>query len=151
MKYMQRIQFYPSKELFDILNEEAKKYGVSVSQLVTATLEECYGLTSKSGVSITQLTTTVLKEIEDSLGYCNGKEELDHNTASPSYKLISMISGKKPSTIRASIGRSFGRKIGKEPFSNVRKCIINGNQRLSVNNALVYETFAEEDKSNSTN
>ena len=88
---MQRIQFYPSKELFDILNEEAKKYGVSVSQLVTATLEECYGLTSKSGVSITQLTTTVLKEIEDFLGSSNGKVQFDLNTASPSYRQISMI------------------------------------------------------------
>lgn len=148
---MQRIQFYPSKKLYDVLNEEAMKHGVSVSRLVTETLEEYYGLTSKSSVSITQLTTIVLKEIEEFVGSSNGRVQFDLNTASPSYRQICMTNGKKPSTIRASIGRSFGRKIGKEPFSHVRKCILNGNQLLSVNNALIYETFDEEDQVNATN
>lgn len=52
-----------------------------------------------------------------------------------------MVCNKKPSTIRASIGRSFSSKIGTTPFQNVKKCLDKGKQVLSRNNALVYEIF----------
>ncbi len=141
---MNRVQFYPSKALADILNAEADKNGVSVSKFVTDLLENYYGLANDTGVSTTQLTAIVLKEIEEYIKAnttSNKDIEFDINTASPTYRNIDMTCGKKPSTIRASIGRSFGSKVGKPPFNNVRKCVVNGNQKLSVNNALVYETF----------
>lgn len=137
---MNRVQFYPSKALADVLNAEAANSGVSVSKFVTDLLENYYGLANRNGLSVTQLTSIVLKEVEEYVS-ANGKIEFDLNTASPTYRSIDMTCGKKPSTVRASIGRSFGSKIGKPPFDNVRKCVINGNQKLSVNNALVYETF----------
>lgn len=135
---MQRIQFYPNQKLAHILNKEASRKGVSVSQFVTDLLENYYGLSS---VSISDLTPIVLNEVEDFLKNAKGNIEFDLNIASSTYKNINMTIGKKPSTIRASIGRSFASRVGKEPFINVRKCNVNGKQKLSVNNALVYETF----------
>ena len=41
---MQRIQFYPSEELANILNAEAQSKGVSVSTYVTDLLEGYYGM-----------------------------------------------------------------------------------------------------------
>lgn len=142
---MYRIQFYPSKALADILNEEATKSGVSVSQFVTDLLECHFGLSNNTSMTITQLTTIVLSEIEEYLRNAAGPIVFDLNSASPTYRNIDMTSGKKPSTVRASIGRSFGCKIGHAPFANVRKCIVNDAQKLSANNALMYETFVEEE------
>ena len=137
---MQRIQFYPSTTLASILGTEAKKNGVSISTFVTDLLNEYYGLTMKNTPTITQLTATVLSEVEEYLK-TNGRSPFDLNSASQTYRDIDMTCGKKPSTVRASIGRSFASKIGKAPFANVRKYVVNEEQQLSVNNALLYETF----------
>lgn len=138
---MQRVQFYPSTELANILNDEAKKNGVSISAFVTDILNEYYGLTKKNTPTITQLTAMVLTEVEEYLKKSGGRTEFDLNRASQTYRKIDMTCGKKPSTVRASIGRSFVSKVGKAPFANVRKCVVNGVQKLSENNALLYETF----------
>lgn len=137
---MQRVQFYPSVDLANILDSEAKKNSVSISAFVTDLLNEYYGLAKKNVPTMTQLTTTVLKEVEEYIK-TNEPNEFDLNIASKTYREIDMTCGKKPSTVRASIGRSFGSKIGKVPFSNVRQCIVNGKNKLSSNNALVYEIF----------
>ena len=72
------------------------------------------------------------------------------NSASATYRGIEMAQfkgqTKTPKTVRASIGRSFVSKIGTAPFANVKKSMYIDNkgktkQRLSVNNALVYEIF----------
>lgn len=138
---MQRIQFYPSEELADILNAEAQSKGVSVSTYVTDLLEEYYGM-KKNSVSITQLTATVLKEVENYIATLPKNVPFDLKTASKTYNEIKMTCGKKPQTVRASIGRSFGAKLGKAPFTNVRKYQDkNGKYILSVNNALMYELY----------
>lgn len=137
---MERVQFYPDAELAKALKSDAENNGVSVSRFVTDLLEEYYGISKKPGVSITQLTARVLEEVRNYINANNGAK-FDLFTASPTYRGIKMTNGKKPSAVRASIGKSFAAKIGVPPFENVRKCVENGKQRLSVNNALVYETF----------
>lgn len=138
---MQRIQFYPSEELANILNVGAQSKGVSVSTYVTDLLEEYCGM-GKNSVSITQLTATVLKEVENYIATLPKNVPFDLKTASKTYNEINMTCGKKPQTIRGSIGRSFGAKLGKAPFTNVRKCQDkNGKYILSVNNALMYELY----------
>lgn len=137
---MQRIQFYPSEELATLLGQEAKQKGVSISTFLTDLLNNYYGLTQQDDSNITKLTATVLQEVEEYIKTTT-PNEFDLNSASETYRSIKMTNGKKPSTVRASIGRSFSKKIGKPPFANVRPCIINGKNKLSVNNALVYETF----------
>lgn len=136
---MNRIQFFPSNTLAKKLNAEANVNGVSVSQLVTDILENYYSINSNA--SITQLTVEVLNEVENYLMTITKNTPFDLNTASNTYKNINMTCGKKPSAVRASIGRSFASKIGNAQFSNVRKCMVNGKQKLSANNALMYETF----------
>ena len=136
---MNRIQFFPSDILAKKLNGEANINGVSVSQLVTDILENYYMINSNA--SITQLTVQVLNEVENHLKTITKNTPFDLNTASNTYRTINMTCGKKPSTVRASIGRSFASKIGNAQFSNVRKCMENGKQKLSANNALMYETF----------
>lgn len=138
---MQRIQFYPSATLADILDAEAKKNGVSISTFITDLLNDYYGLTKKNTPNITHLSAIVLREVEDYLKKANSRIEFDLLSASPTYRNIDMTCGKKPSAVRASIGRSFASKIGRAPFANVRKYRVNGVQQLSVNNALLYETF----------
>lgn len=134
---MQRVQFYPSDDLGLLLNEEAVKSGVSVSRLVTEILEKHYGL-SKNTQSIMVLTIDVLKEIEDFVGQSPSSTVFDIYTASETYRGISMTEGRKPQTIRASIGRSFVAKIGGKRFPNVSKHILNNKQVLSKNNAMMY-------------
>lgn len=136
---MQRIQFYPDKELANVLQSEAERNKVSVSTFVTDLLKEYYGLSSRENK--TALTRRVIQEVED---YLEQLSETDGNTfdlnkASATYRKIPMTCGGKPNPTRASIGRSFGAKVGKPPFQCIRKCIRNGKQVLSENNALVYE------------
>lgn len=138
---MQRIQFYPSVELANILYSEATKKGVSVSSYLTDVLNEYYGLVKKNSPTVTSLTITVLKEVEDYIIKKANLVEFDLYSASQTFRKIDMTCGKKPSAVRASIGRSFGAKIGKVPFNNIRQCIVDGKNKLSVNNALMYEIF----------
>lgn len=136
---MQRIQFYPSNSLATILNAEAPKSGVSVSRFVTDVLEEYYEISSKGNPSITQLTTKVIDEVAEYVRNSSKSTTFDVNTASATYRDIPMTAGKKPKTIRASIGRSFASKLGKGHFVNVQKYVVNQKQVLSANNALMYE------------
>lgn len=138
---MQRIQFYPSVTLANILNTEAQSKGVSVSTYVTDLLEEYYGL-KKNTVSVTQLTATVLNEVQNYISTLPPNVPFDLNTASKTFQDIDMTCGKKPQTLRASIGRAFGKKLGKAPFANVKKYVDkNGKNILSANNALMYIVF----------
>lgn len=138
---MQRIQFYPSNQLATKLNMEASNSGVSVSQYVTDLLEDYFGISTSEEPTITQLTATVLKEVEDFISQSNTGISFDLLCASETYQNISMVKGKRPSTVRASIGRAFAGKIGTVPFTNVRKYEVNGKQILSDNNTLMYEIF----------
>ena len=61
---MDRVQFYPSPVLANLLKSDASSNGVSVSQFVTDLLEKYYGISAKKSISITQLTAIVLKEVE---------------------------------------------------------------------------------------
>ena len=132
-----------------MLSQDAKNKGVSESTLITDILNEYYGLSVKASESLTSITTAVLQEIEQYVK-TQPPGEFDLNMASATYRGIEMaeFKGQKktPKTVRASIGRSFASKIGNTPFSNVRKAVFrdkNGNlrQKLSINNAMMYEIF----------
>ncbi len=136
---MQRIQFYPSDALALVLNTKATNSGVSVSQYLTDVLEEYYGISNKQTQSITQLTAAVMDEVADYVRNNPPSSTFDLYSASQTYRKIPMTNGKKPKTVRASIGRSFVAQLGKGAFTNVVKYFQNGKQVLSSNNALMYE------------
>lgn len=139
---MNRIQFYPGEELYNILTAEAAKNGVSVSKYLTDFLENYWGL-SEPGTSVIDLTKRVLKEVEEYVADKTNShvkvEPFALEDVSAVYRDIPMTEGLRPSAVRASIGRSFKSKIGKAPFENVRVYKENGKAKLSANNALRYE------------
>ena len=106
---------------------------------------------NQSGTSLTDLTEKVLEEVSSYISTLSRGSKFDLNTASKTYRDISMAKltsqGKIQQATRASIGRSFASRIGKAEFSNVRKATIkdkdgNDKQQLSQkNNALMYEVY----------
>ena len=143
---MERKQFYPSAVLAKCLADDAQARGISESLLIIDILEEYYCLKSENEPSIPDLTRIVLDEVAEYVQGLPLGEIFDLATASESYKKIAMTKGRKPQFVRASIGRSFAGKIGKDRFANVRKAIQKNKHGvdtpvLSENNALMYEKF----------
>lgn len=137
---MTRIQFYPDETLEARLISEAELNGVSISQLVIDVLNEYYNLNKSGQKTVTQLTKEILEEVALYTKDKPSGSKFDLLTASTLYRDIPVTYSGKPSTVRASIGRSFAASIGKGRFVNVKKAVgWNGRQELSVNNALVYE------------
>lgn len=135
---MNRIQLFPSDDLLHKIESEANERGLSKSQVIVDALRDYYGMSVEGQPSLSELTSKVLDEIEEYVKDPNTPSEFSLFTASETFRSIEMTTIKKPATVRASIGRSFIAKIGQPPFSTVRKCIINGCQKLSVNNAITY-------------
>lgn len=138
---MKRIQFYPESQLDRVLEEDAKKYAVSVSALVNAKLCEIYGLTKKNRIPLPQLTATVISEVEAFINDpANKGKEFDLLKASDTYKSIEMTGSGKPRTDRANIGTSFKKKVDNGDYPNVSIAYkANGKKKLSSNNAMMYE------------
>lgn len=137
---MKRIQFYPGIVLESKLDVEAQKLGVSVSTLVVDLLNDYYGLVPKNTLSLTQSTTKILEEVEEYICKLKLNDEFDLLSASKTFKNIEMVSAGKPSTNRANIGKSFSKKIGKAPFSNVEVVYRpDGKVKKTHNNATIYK------------
>ena len=137
---MSRIQIYLEENVQQALEEQAEKKGTSVSTLAAEILED-YFFPNRNELPLSDLTQIVFKEVEDYIASGVSKE-FDLRTASPTYDSISMTTFKRPSSIRAQIGKNFSRQFGKGVFANVRKATTsNGTNKLSVNKAQVYEIF----------
>lgn len=87
------------------------------------------------------MTATVLKEVEEYLKDKDVNGPFDLNSASKTYKNIDMVCGKKPQCCKGIYRKELWEQNWKAPFTNVRKCIVNGVQKTSVNHALMYEKF----------
>lgn len=136
---MRRIQFYPSQELEQKLEEEAHISGMSISALVNEKLNDLYFPRDDDDFPLSVLTAQVLNEIEEYIANPDNPSEFDILSASKTFRGIEMVSKKKPSTVRASIGRSFASKVGTEKYVNVEQVKENGKLRLSINNAIMYK------------
>lgn len=142
---MERIQLYPSAALKAALDQDAALKKQSISALVIEILNTHYGLTPQNTLSLSETLTLVMNEIEEYIKTLNTNVEFDLLTASVSFKNIEMISSGKPSTNRATIGKSFSKRIGKEPFQNVEICRnpIDGKVKKTQNNATMYRIKTE--------
>ena len=136
---MERIQFYPNKELLEVLNKDAEKYGVPISALVSDILKKYYGLLPNSALSEAELTTKVFEEIKAYVSKLEPGDEFDLSISSETFSNIEMSYIGKPSIIRAKIGKSFAKVIGSEDFTHVevqhRK---DGKIKRNKNNAAIY-------------
>jgi len=137
---MRRIQFYPGEALEKKLDEDTQKLGVSVSTLVVDLLNEHYGLISKNTLSLSQLTKIVLDEIKEYVNDPSSDKEFDLLKASQTFATIEMADSRKPSIIRAKIGKKFAEHVGMPgPFLNVTPIYkANGKVKKNINNATVY-------------
>ena len=137
---MKRIQFYPSLELDQKLEEESQTLGISVSALVNEKLSSLYGIGNKKQLPLSVLTNKVLEEIKVYINTPGVQKEFDILTVSKTFKDIEMTCNGRPNPVRAQIGRNFKRQIGHGDFSNIRRAYYdNKKPKLSKNNAAVYE------------
>src|SRR5690554_3941305 len=136
-----RIQFYPSTNLEQKLNDEAKKLAVNVSTLVNDLLNKHYGLLPATSLSNSELEKKVIEELASYVSNpSNAGTEFDLNKASETYSKIEMVYSGKPRSVKAQIGRKFNNKlVGVEPFSDVHQVRINNKPKLTVSNrAAIY-------------
>ena len=133
-----RIQFYPTTDLEEKLNQESTRLGIALSVLVVDALNDYYGLKLPNTKTEAELETQVLKEIEDFVNDPrNTNTEFDLNMASTTYNQISMTTYTgKPKILKARIGKAFARKVGVEPpFLKVKQALLNnGKPKRSVGN-----------------
>lgn len=136
---MERIQFYPEKELLKVLNKDAETYGVSISALVSDILKQYYGLISNNSMSETELTAKIFNEIKAYVDNLESGKEFDLSRASETFANIEMSYKGKPSIIRAKVGKNFARNIGANDFKEVyvqhRR---DGKIKRNSNNAAIY-------------
>ena len=132
-----RIQFYPTTDLEEKLNQESTRLGIALSVLVVDALNDYYGLKLPNTKKEAELETEVLKEIEAFVNDSgNANTEFDLNMASTTYNQISMTYTGKPKIVKARIGKAFAKKVGVEPpFLNVKQVLLNnGKPKRSVGN-----------------
>lgn len=138
---MERIQFYPSIQLKELLETEAKEKNISISSLVVELLQDHYDIAPKPSIMLKDAIPKVLNEIEEYVKTIPVGECFDLLTASNTFKCIEMTAKGKPSTNRATIGKKFASKIGSEPFKNVQRAYKSDGVTIkrSVNNATMYK------------
>lgn len=136
---MDRIQFYPEKDLTAALNHDAMKLGVAVSTLVTDILKRHYGLVPITASSESELNAKVFAEVKSFISVLKSGDEFDLCTASETFRNIEMEYAGKPSIIRAKIGKRFAKAVGKPgDFANVSVMRRDGIIKRNQNNAAIY-------------
>lgn len=139
---MERIQLYPPDNLKEIMEKDAALKQVSMSQLAVDILMKYYGL----GISVlnkkplSEITQIVIEEVKEYIANHSEGTTFDLLTASKTFKNIHMVAEGKPSTNRATVGKVFASKLGKEPFSNIIVVRTDsGVVKKSVNRATLYK------------
>ncbi|MCI8660533.1 MAG: hypothetical protein HFG54_09860 [Lachnospiraceae bacterium] len=135
-----RIQFYPSDELKDKLNNESNKLGVSISVLVNDILNKHYGLIPPDALTDLQIEKKVLDEILVYIKDESHMEEFDLNMASDTFSKIDMIYAGKPRILKARLGKTFAKLIGTGNYKYVKPVMLaNGKPKRTVGNrAAIY-------------
>ena len=132
---MERIQLYPPENLKNVIQKDAEVKGLSISQLTVDILMQHYGLAvpTENKKALPEIIDEVIEENPAGTTF-------DLLTASETIKNIHMVSDGKPSTNRATVGKVFVSKLGKNEFKNV--AIVrtqSGAAKKSVNRATLYE------------
>lgn len=130
-----RIQFYPSDDLENKLNNESNRLGVNVSALVNDILNKHYGLVPPDTLSDVQIEQKVLEEIQNYIKDPSHTNEFDLNMASTTYSKIEMIYAGKPRILKARLGKVFAKLIGTGDYLYVEQVMLsNGKPKRTVGN-----------------
>ncbi len=139
---MERIQFYPPEDLKKVMLQDADVKGISISQLSVDILMEHYGLvvpTANKKV-LSEIIDEVIDEVKAFVKKNPTGTTFDLLTASETFKNIHMVADGKPSTNRATVGKIFVSKLGKDDFKNVAILRTeSGAAKKSINRATLYQ------------
>ena len=118
---MERIQFYPPEILKRVMLQDAKINGISISQLIVDILMEHYGLAvaTENKKALSEIIDEVIGEVKTFVKDHPSGTTFDLLTASETFKNIHMVADGKPSTNRATVGKIFASKLGKDSFKNI--------------------------------
>ena len=118
---MERIQFYPPEILKRVMLQDAKINGISISQLTVDILMEHYGLAvaTENKKALSEIIDEVIDEVKTFFKDHPAGTTFDLLTASETFKNIHMVADGKPSTNRATVGKIFASKLGKDSFKNI--------------------------------
>ena len=118
---MERIQFYPPEILKRVMLQDAKINGISISQLTVDILMEHYGLAvaTENMKALSEIIDEVIDEVKTFVKDHPVGTTFDLLTASETFKNIHMVADGKPSTNRATVGKIFASKLGKDSFKNI--------------------------------
>lgn len=139
---MERVQFYPPEDLKKVMLQDAEVKGVSISQLSVDILMKHYGLVvpTANKKALPEIIDEVIDEVKTFVKENPAGTPFDLLTASETFKNIHMVADGKPSTNRATVGKVFASKLGKEDFKNV-SVVRNesGAIKKSANRATIYQ------------
>lgn len=118
---MERIQFYHPEILKRVMLQDAKINGISISQLTVDILMEHYGLAvaTENKKALSEIIDEVIDEVKTFVKDHPVGTTFDLLTASETFKNIHMVADGKPSTNRATVGKIFASKLGKDSFKNI--------------------------------
>lgn len=139
---MERIQLYPPENLKTMMQQDAEVKGLSISQLTVDILMQHYGLAVpvENKKSLPEIIDEVIDEVKTFVKENPAGTTFDLLSASETFKNIHMVAEGKPSTNRATVGKVFVSKLGKDDFKNVDIVRTeSGAAKKSVNRATLYE------------
>lgn len=139
---MERIQFYPPEDLKKVMLQDADVKGISISQLSVDILMEHYGLAvpTANKKALSEIIDEVIDEVKAFVKKNPTGTTFDLLTASETFKNIHMVADGKPSTNRATVGKIFVSKLGKDDFKNVAILRTeSGAAKKSINRATLYQ------------
>lgn len=139
---MERIQLYPPEILKKVMQQDAEVKGLSISQLTVDILMKYYGLVVpiENKKSLPEIIDEVIDEVKVFVKDHPSGTTFDLLTASKTFKDIHMVADGKPSTNRATVGKVFVSKLGKDDFVNVEIVRTeSGAAKKSVNRATMYQ------------
>lgn len=139
---MERIQFYPPEDLKKMMQQDAETKGISLSQLSVDILMKHYGLAVPMAdkKALSEIIDEVIDEVKEYVKDHPSGTTFDLLTASKTFKNIHMVADGKPSTNRATVGKVFVSKLGKDDFVNVEIVRTeSGAAKKSVNRATMYQ------------
>lgn len=101
--------------------QDAKINGISISQLTVDILMEHYGLAvaTENKKALSEIIDKVIDEVKTFVKDHPAGTTFDLLTASETFKNIHMVADGKPSTNRATVGKIFASKLGKDSFKNI--------------------------------
>lgn len=143
---MERIQLYPPENLKKMMQKEAELKALNISQLAVTILMQYYGLvvSSANRKTLPAIIDEVIEEVKTYVNENKPGTTFDLLNASELFKNIHMVADGKPSTNRATVGKVFASKLGKEVFKNVAVVRTEtGDVIKSVNRATMYVILEE--------